>query len=494
MPMFESMQMFPDSFLKGVVWFLLLSVALYFTRAPAHRAIVTLCRVLNEAMQLASNSILGAEGRLAARNREVLLAFGREASERVIEREFERVEANVRREIAQCTAIDRMMNESLTKIEEDHKESMVVPPAPPGWAGVVQAMAEIPGRSDPTVAGILEQIHASLVKMQEQAIAAYRSAVQGRHEHLKNMAPQWRHLTQLVTQMSKNATTMIERSQTIDRHMDEYENIIRKTERAERTLNSSSLSQFFVSGLVLAIAVGGAFINFQLIARPMAEAVGANSFIGNFKIAEIAALVIILLETAMGLFLMESFRITRLFPVIGSLPDKTRQRMIYVTLSILFFFACVESGLAYMREILLEDELATSAVLRGGAQAVATTSYMWITTSAQMVMGFVLPFALVFVAIPLESFVQSSRTVIGVGSAALLRALAALFRAMGKSFHYSGKLLVDLYDVVIFGPLWLETKLKSDKASKSDRSGTTLPRKKPGATPAVNEAVNEAVS
>jgi hypothetical protein len=488
MSLAESLPMFPNTFLTGVVWFLLLSVVLYFTRAPAHRAISTLCQVLNEAMQLASDAMLGAESRLAARNRDVLLATGREASERSIEREFERIEENVRREIAQCTAIDRMMNESLTKIEEDHKQSMEVPPAPPGWAGVVQAIAEVPGKSDPIVSGILEQIHASLLTMQKEAIGAYRSAVQDRHEHLNKMAPEWRSLTQMATQVKKNVTTVIQRAQTIDRQMDDYENVIHKTERAERTLTASALSQFFVSGLVLAIAIGGAFINFQLIARPMAEAVGANSFIGNFKIAEIAALVIILLETAMGLFLMESFRITRLFPMIGALPDKIRHRMIYATLSILFFFACVESGLAYMREILLEDELATSAVLRGGAAA--TASYMWITTTAQMVMGFVLPFALVFVAIPLESFVQSSRTVMGAAAAALLRVVAGIFRVLSKAFDYTGKLLVDVYDIAIFGPLWVETQFKSTKAGRSDRSDPPLMRKKPGDTPTVNEAMS----
>ena len=291
MSLADSLPMFSDTLLTGLVWFLLLSVVLYLTRAPAHRAIVTLCRVLNEAMQLASGSILGAEKRLAERNRDVLLAVGREASQRGIEREFERVEVNVQREIAQCTAIDRLMNESLTKIEEDHKQSMEVPPAPPGWAGVVQAIAEVPGKSDPIVSGILEQIHTSLVKMQEQAINAYRSATQERHAHLKKMAPEWRSLGQLAAQMKKNVTTMIERSQTIDHKMDEYENIVRKSEQAERTLTASSLSQFFVSGLVLAIAIGGAFINFQLIARPMAEAVGANSFVGDLKIAEIAAMV-----------------------------------------------------------------------------------------------------------------------------------------------------------------------------------------------------------
>jgi len=425
--------MFPNSLVTGVVWFLLGSLTLYLGRGPAQRSIATLCRVLKEAMQMASDSILGTEARLSARNRDVLLATGREAAERGIDREFERIQENVRREIAQCTALDRMMNETLTKMEEDHKQSMDVPPAPPGWAGVVQAISEVPGKGDAMVAAILEQIYTSLVKMQDQAIPSYRSAVETRHENLRKMAPEARGLLQLVTQTKKNVTTLIERSQTIDRHMEEYESVIQKTDQAERTLAASAFKQFFVSGLVVAIAVGGAIINFQLIARPMAEAVGANSVIGNFKVAEIAALVIILLETAMGLFLMESFRITRLFPMIGALPDNVRQRMIYATLSILFFFAFVESGLACMCEILLEDELATSAVLRGGAQATAVGGYMWITTTAQMVMGFVLPFALVFVAIQLESFVESARTVLGMLIAS--GACSAMFSTLDDIFQ-----------------------------------------------------------
>ena len=470
--------MFPNSLVAGIVWFLLGSLMLYFGRGPAQRSIATLCRVLTEAMQMASDSILGTEARLSARNRDVLLATGREAAERTIEMEFERIEKTVRKEIAQCTALDRMMKETLTKLEEDHKQSIEVPPAPPGWAGVVQAIGDVSGKSDPMVAGILEQIYNSLVKMQDQAIVSYRSAVESRHNYLKKMAPEWRGLTQLVTQTRKNVTDLVDRSHTIDHHMEKYEGVLQKTDQAERTLASSALKQFFVSGLVLAIACGGAFINFQLIARPMAEAVGASSVIGNFKVAEIAALVIILLETAMGLFLMESFRITRLFPMIGSLPDKTRQRMIYATLSILFFFAFVESGLAYMREILLEDELATSAVLRGGAQATAAGGYMWITTTAQMVMGFVLPFALVFVAIPLESFVESARTVLGMSIAALLRLFAAFFRVLSKAADAIGKLLVDVYDIAIFGPLWLESMFtsgnrapKPPKAPKPAKSG-----------------------
>ena len=76
--------------------------------------------------------------------------------------------------------------------------------------------------------------------------------------------------------------------------------------------------------------------------------------------------------------------------------------------------ASIEAGLAYMREVLLQDELATSALLRGDDGSAAVNEHLWITTAAQMGMGFILPFALVFVAIPLETFVHSLRTVLGL--------------------------------------------------------------------------------
>jgi hypothetical protein len=167
----------------------------------------------------------------------------------------------------------------------------------------------------------------------------------------------------------------------------------------------------------------------------------------------------------MGLFLMESLRITRLFPVIGALPDKWRLIMVWITLGLLTALASVEAGLAYMREVLLEDELATSALLRG--DGIASSQVMWITTAAQMGMGFILPFALTFVAIPLESFVHALRTVLGLLMAGALRGLAAVLRLVGDGCRYFGRLLVDLYDVVIFFPLWLEQQIKGHFAPSS---------------------------
>ena len=170
----------------------------------------------------------------------------------------------------------------------------------------------------------------------------------------------------------------------------------------------------------------------------------------------------------MGLFLMESLRITRLFPVIGALPDALRVRMIWMTLTILFGLASVEAGLAYMREILLQDELATNALLRSEAATLLTAEFQWITTAAQMGMGFVLPFALVFVAIPLEMFVSSLRTVLGMIGQALLRALAVTLRVSGNAASHLGVVTIAIYDLLIFGPLWLEDRLGKQVERRAD--------------------------
>jgi hypothetical protein len=151
----------------------------------------------------------------------------------------------------------------------------------------------------------------------------------------------------------------------------------------------------------------------------------------------------------------------------------TATLIIWITFSFLFVLASVEAGLAFMREILMQDELATSAMLRGeGASVMAAADFAWITTAAQMGMGFILPFALVFVAIPLETFVSSTRTVLGILASALLRAVAFVLRLAGNIARYSGKIVVNFYDLVIFGPLWLENTI-TKKISAAKRGKRT---------------------
>jgi hypothetical protein len=97
--------------------------------------------------------------------------------------------------------------------------------------------------------------------------------------------------------------------------------------------------------------------------------------------------------------------------------------------------------------------------LRGDVTATATNQYLWITTAAQMGMGFILPFALVFVAIPLETFVHSLRTVLGVIGIGMLRFTSLVLRIIGNASLYLGALLEQVYDLPLFVPLWLEQRM-----------------------------------
>ena len=445
----------PWPVLSALLWIVLSVATLYFARPTAHKLILVAGSSLHKMFRVASVSVTGAEKKLADRNREVLLAAGREAKERIVEREFDRINETVRKDLANYSALHRSLSESIGRIEQDHKDAVDVPPDPPGWVNAVKAVANIDSREGRVgIGNVLSDIHKSLVKAHKEAMVMYREASSKRHELLRKMRPEWRQIEQTLNKVGKNVDSLISRSVTIDRHMQEYEDIVKGEDRAVSVLSSSSLVYFFVSLGVLLIALGGATINFSLIARPMAEMVGGTSLIGGFKTADIAALVIILVEISMGLFLMESLRITRLFPVIGALPDKTRVRMIYITFTMLFLLASVEAGLAYMREVLLHDELATSALLRGDGDVAVTGNFMWITTAAQMGMGFILPFALTFVAIPLETFVHSLRTVIGLLAIGILRFMSLALRLAGSAFRYLGVLLTQLYDLPLFIPLW----------------------------------------
>jgi len=461
----------PYPAISALIWISLLIAVLYLARGSAHKLITTVFQALHDAMQVASSSVQQADESMTARNREVLLAAGQEAKERVIEREFERVGDSVKRDLAGYPGLQRSLSEAIKRIEEDHQKAVDVPPDPPGWVEAVGAVAKIDGQKDGAVAAVLEDIHESLIKAQGKALTEYRTASRQRHELLRRMMPGWRRIQETLNHVSKNVESLLSRSRSIDRHMQEYEEISRGTDRALQVLSSSSLVQFFVSVLVLAVAVGGAAINFSLIARPMAEMVGGTSFISGFRTADIAALVIIMVEISMGLFLMESLRITRLFPVIGALPDKVRVRMIWITFTILLMLASVEAGLAYMREILMQDELATTALLRGG-EAIVLNEYAWITTAAQMGMGFTLPFALVFVAIPLETFVHSLRTVLGLLVIGLLRLGNLVLKVLGSLFLHLGSAFVRLYDILIFMPLWIEASRQGQKPKKDSKRGS----------------------
>ena len=441
--------------LSAAIWLIILVFVAYLARNPAHTLIHSTGRALHAACRLFATTLRHLERVLQRRNREVVLSLGEQACERAIEREFQRVNAVVTRDLSAYPALHRQISDTIDSIEEDYQSATDAPPLPPAWLQAVDSIASIPRNGDPTVCSILDNIGETLEKAHRETEKAYRNTTLERHKLLGRMQPQWRNLGQSLARVKTTIEGLDERSTEIDAQMKAYEAIRRNEDTAARTLASSSLTQFFISTLVLVIAIFGGLINFQLIALPMSEMVGGASYIGPMRTSDIAALVIIMVEIAMGLFLMEALRITHLFPVIGSMDDAMRKRMAIITFTILAILATVEASLAYMRDLLALDREALTQSLAGAAVA-GEAEFRWIPSLGQMIMGFILPFALAFVAIPLESFVHSLRTVIGMLALALIHALALLARVIGGSAVHLARITTSLYDLVIMLPLGIE--------------------------------------
>jgi hypothetical protein len=295
------------------------------------------------------------------------------------------------------------------------------------------------------------------------------------------MVPKWRATDKTLKGLEKAIADLTERSQSVDRCMTDYETVRSQADMAERKLSSSSLTQFFTSGLVLGVFVIGAIINFNLVALPMSEMVGGASYIGAFRTSDVAGMFIVCLEVVVGIFLMDALRFTRLFSVIGCLDDRKRTWFFWILLVMLTILAGVESSLAFMRDRIAADMEALRQSLAGiEPSAVAASN---IPTIGQMILGFILPFILTTVAMPFETFISSSRTVLGMAGAWALRALVFFLRLAGNMGYYLGRLVVNVYDLVIFPALWLEAmilrKMAGSPSGNDSQTDDVATRKMP---------------
>ena len=460
--------LFPDNpALSVFVLAIVALVFLYAARRPMHELLRALGALLGGPLRLGARWLVTTAEQMKERNRAVLLAHGKHEVGQRIEREFERLGAVVRRDLQGYPTLQRKLLDEITRIEEDYKKCGEVPPPPPDWVEAVTAMAEVKTGNE-IVQRILEEIKTSIGKIHDKAISEYRKSYELRHKILESFMPFWRSVDRNIAEVNKKLGDLQESAKGVDALMAKYEAINAKTDKAQHALTVSAFTQFAIALLVMAVAAGGAFINYKLIALPMSEMVGAGDYLtASLRTSEVAALVIIFVEASMGLFLMEALRITHLFPRIATLSDHMRRRMMWIALVLLVTLAGVEAALALMRDMLIADKQALIQSLATVQQAAPADGWVGkIPTAGQMLLGFILPFALAFIAIPVESLIHSSRTVGGVLLAALVSALALTLRVLANVLRRMSKVLITVYDVVIVLPLMVERMTKAGMAMR----------------------------
>ena len=467
--------LFEQYWLNAIFWLFVLVVALYFARNAVHRVLYKMSRAVSVLLRMQARALAGVIKNLRQRNRDVLLEMGKAQKERELNRDFHRVNAIVANDLGGYPELQKTISLLVTELEEDYHKSAETPAPSPDWIEAIEAIVNLKEtqKGNPVIVKVLEDLYASLETQQKKTLDAYRSGITARHKILHTMMPHWRKLNNAVERVGGAMKNLILQTEEIDKNMAQYREINAGTEKAERMLQVSSLREFFIALFWMTVFAGGAFLNFHLISLPMSEMVGAGSYIGAYTVAEISALMIVFIEIALGMLLMEVLHITRMFPAFGTLDERKRRILVWSLLLVVFLFASMESALAITRDQIASDNAALKNLLVGGesVDVEGTDISQMIPRAAQMLIGFLLPFVLIFVAIPFESLVESSRILLGNLVIQVLHFVALLLRLLSTAVRYLTDIILALYDIIVSLPLWIEHRLTQRPALVDEKSG-----------------------
>src|SRR3954468_453239 len=437
-------------------------IFLYAARVPMHRALREMGRMLGGAFRIGARWCRGLAAVASKRDHEMIVEMGKGDTEAKIGREFHRIEGAFAKELARYPELHRKLDDVVTKIDADFQECATAAPAAPGWTEAVAAVAKLPPNMDSTVKKVMEEIQKSAVAGEKKALQEFRDATSKKHKILSSMAPAWKELQKLATDVARAVTGALESTKRIDGFMASYEKVRAADSKAIRALGWNATQLFVVSLLVMAVALGGAFVNFNLIALPMSELVPSGSRIAGMPVSTVAALVIVLMEIAAGVFAMEMLGITSFFPKLELLPKSRRRIVLVVAVGGLLMLACIESSLAILREQIVESSTALKASLAGAAaHPVAQTASSRIPVVGQAVLGFILPWILAMVAVPLETMISTGGHIVLSAVAGVLYGLGMVCRLGGHGMRYLCEGARHLYDIYIVIPLQIERLVSS---------------------------------
>ncbi len=431
-------------------------VFLWAAREPMLGLLRSLGELIADACASLARGCDSAATELRKRARAALLAAGRLEAQGRLGREIHRIDKTFTERLGQYSGLSRRLDDLLVKLEADYEECAITPPEVPGWSNAVQAIAQIPTPGDANVQKVLESIRESSEDAGDRALKQHRDDSSRRHKLLSGMASCWKDVRDLMTRMRDSVGAAMETTQRIHGYVEEYEKVSKEQDVAARALTFSATKLFVVSTLVLGVALGGAFVNFQLIALPMSELVPAGARIGGMPVAMISALVIVLMETALGIFAMDMLGVTDLFPKLHGIPVSRRRMLLGLSLAGLFFLAGVESSLAVLRESIAEADAALKMSLGGDEARVVETASSTIPVIGQAVLGFVLPWILAMVAIPLEMLLDSGRHVVTTVLVLTLQGVGVIGRAGGHAATKLAAMLVAVYEIYVSIPMKIE--------------------------------------
>jgi hypothetical protein len=441
---------------------------LFLARTPIHQAFESLSEGTGGGFRRIGEWAKKLADKMRERDRKVLLESGISAAENKMREEFIRVEASYSKHLKDFPGLQRKIDDNISRIEGDYRECGQATPEAPGWNDAVASIAKLKGSSgDRIIEKMLAEIHKSAVEGEKRALSELRNTTAKRHKILSSMAPAWKNIGKTLKEVGEQVSGVLETTKRIDKYMAQFEKVQKGGEDSIDMLASRANKMFIFSLIMIAIAAAGVFVNFNIIALPVSELVPGDTRILGMPVSKFSAMVIICLEVMCGIFLTEAMGMTNIIPHIGMMTRGKRRLILFVSLIFLFLLACVEASLGILREALVESDALQKQALAGVAQTGLSASTSKFTVIGQAGLGFILPWILAMVAIPLEMLIETSQHVFYKLLILVVNLFGYFCNMIGYLIEYLIKILIHLYDAYIIVPAQIGSMIGGGGKSKT---------------------------
>ncbi|SEO50986.1 hypothetical protein [Aquisalimonas asiatica] len=434
----------PVPALNALIWVLVILVAGYLARMPVHRLIRLVFTGARRLLRLLARYCVHAEHHARAWTRSVLLAQAREHARDAADWNLERFGEDLERELKGIPELEQQLRAHLSQLEQDYRTSGAPPPDLPGWPRLVEHLGPDFGGVDPTVKKTLEDLRDGLETQRADLLDAYRRATRRRYLVLHRTMPYWRRVRGAVEELTARVERLRQRADDAIERVNAYEALRDEHRVRIDVLAVHSLWRFSLSVAWLALAGLGFVVLGQLLAEPLNSLLGTASPAESLPGLGTSATILLLGAVGLlGLLLMESSRATRMLPGVSGLDTETRRWLFW-------------SGIGGV--LVLIAAFAFLTLYHGGIPPASLDTALGpiMAPGAQAALVILLPCALVFTVLPVRGLVRHGRIAGGYTVAVALQIAMLLCRLLASLAAFVSSLLIQLYDLVIFLPLWIE--------------------------------------
>ncbi|MEA5445585.1 hypothetical protein VCB98_07115 [Gammaproteobacteria bacterium AB-CW1] len=432
---------------------------LYLARSTAHEILLGLTRALTSTLRVAHRAMAVWGTQLRRGGQSALYQLVGEHQRRLTSRELEHLRNHVHGALKEAPALKEAIEGNIAQLERDYEAGPALPEPPAAWGELVEKITAVQDKADSSLRDTLDALRVSVEKSCQQLTGQHdRHSRQAQH-HLGRLQPVWQQARDSLEGLEKRLANLDERLVATNRRIRRFETL-----QAQRNTQTSRFRAWLalnlgISGFLLLVGAMITLVNYHLLATPLQEAFGTQANIGPFQAAPFTAIAVTAAQMGLALLISDTARITRLLLPISRMSALSRRVLLGIASVALILLALTEAGLAFTRDtIALESEW----LRRELEQGIATGSpdLRIVPAMAQMVMGFILPFAFIALVPALESFFQTARVALLLSAAFLIGTLATLTRLLARLISSAGHLLVYIYDLIIVVPLSLERRFR----------------------------------